>query len=109
MDRSIMDHCHCYRFYGREILEASKLYSGFTGITSSVQNLLFLPEWAEGSILFFMILVYLSKLLLCVCVFFLVILVSSGIKRSGNSFMILFLGMEGPLLVFYYLLASTGF
>lgn len=96
-------------FYGREILEASKLYSGFTGITSSVQNLLFLPEWAEGSILFFMILVYLSKLLLCVCVFFLVILVSSGIKRSGNSFMILFLGMEGPLLVFYYLLASTGF
>lgn len=93
-------------FYSMEIQAAAKVFSGFRCIMSSAQNLLFMGQTFDCSILTLIIGVYLVKIVLCILVYLLVVAVSSGIKRSRNSLMILFLVLEGPLLILYYLLAS---
>lgn len=89
-------------FYGKELLSAANVLSGFSYLNASAGNLLFLSDAVHCSILMLLIVTYLTKIGFCILIYFLNIVISSQITRSKNSLMLLLVLLEVPIMVAYF-------
>lgn len=88
-------------FYSQELLSAANVLNGFSCLNASAENLLFLPDAINCSILMLLIIVYFAKIGFCIVIYFLGIAISSRIKRSKNSLKLLLILFEVPLMIVY--------